>query len=463
MPLSCPILDGSAAMGHSPGGSEMAVRLTDRKVAALSATKVRAEVFDREPGLLIRVSPEGRKTWFLRYRTADGRQPRYKLGTFPATGVKDARERAQAARRVLEAGQDPAALERRSKAEAKAQIIRSFDDLVQAYFVACEAAVWTPRGRPKRASTIRGEREVYQRHVKPVLGHRLISELGRTDVRTLVRGMLARGIGAKTNQAHALVRQVFGFAIAEELASENPAVGVTAAPKKVRERILTGVELRKLWEALESPFDLLEPNGRRVYIGRPLAIALQLTALLIQRRQDIAGIRIEELDLERGLWTIPAARFKSGRPHVVPLPPKSVELMQEAIDFQVDPIFLFPAAGSAKGSMHPDSLTHAMGKLSSALEFGSRAAPHDLRRTGATRMSAEGVAPFIVSQVLGHASDGGGGSMVTRAHYNLHHYTKEKRQALCLWETMLLEIVGQQPPNDGIVPAGRVSPAECEV
>lgn len=448
-------------MGHKLGGSEMAVRLTDRKVAALTAAKVRREVFDVEPGLLIRVSPEGRRTWFLRYRTPDGRQPRYKLGTFPATGVKDARERAQAARGLLEAGQDPAAVDRRSKAEARAQPIRNFDDLVDAYFVACEAGVWTPRGRIKRASTFRGERGVYERHVKPVLGHRLIAEIGRMDVRTLVRGMLAKGIGAKTNQAHALVRQVFSFAIAEELAGENPAIGVSAAPKRVRERILTGVELREMWEALEGPYGLMEPNGRRVYIGRPVAIALQLTALLIQRRQDIAGIRLEELDLERGLWTIPAARFKSGRTHVVPLPPKSIELMQEALDLQVEPTFLFPAAGNATGPMHPDSLTHAMGGLSSALEFASRAAPHDLRRTGATRLSAEGVAPFIISQVLGHSSDAGGGAMVTRQHYNLHQYMKEKRQALQLWETMLLEIVGERPGADRVVPfqaAGRAEP-----
>lgn len=451
----------------------MAARLTDTKVDSLKAPKgKRLEVFDAEPGLLLRVSPEGSKTWFLRYRTPDGRQPRFKLGTYPATGVKDARERAQAARKVLEAGSDPAAAERKSKAAARVQAIKTFDDLVQAYFAACETGVWMARSRKKRASTIKGEKDVYARHVKPVLGRLLLGEVGRAEVRSMVRALLARGIGAKCNQAHALVRQAFAYAMAEELVTENPAVGITAAPKKARERILTGVELKSLWEALEQPTALMKPDGDRVHISRRMAIALQLTMLLLQRRQDIAGMRDDggELDLKAGLWTIPAARFKSSRPQVVPLPPKAVELIEEAITLRDRPAtkadlnktpeqlmaeaespYVFPAARGPVGPIHPDSLTHAMGALSVALEFTARAAPHDLRRTGATKLSAEGVAPFIISLVLGHSSDGGGGAMVTRQHYNLHRYDQEKRTALTIWENLLLEIVGERVRPTNVV------------
>jgi len=63
----------------------------------------RLEVFDaQEPGLLIRVSSAKRRTWYFRYRLPDGRQPRMKLGTYPATSIAEAREKAQQARRALE-------------------------------------------------------------------------------------------------------------------------------------------------------------------------------------------------------------------------------------------------------------------------------------------------------------------------------------------------------------------------
>ena len=56
----------------------------------------RVEVFDlHEPGLLLRVSETGLRTWYFRYGLLDGRQPRFKLGTYRATPVADARKRAR--------------------------------------------------------------------------------------------------------------------------------------------------------------------------------------------------------------------------------------------------------------------------------------------------------------------------------------------------------------------------------
>lgn len=450
----------------------MAKILTDSKVKALTVDDgQRKDVFDPgEPGLHIRVSKKGQvvnRVWYLRYRLPNGRQPRYKLGTYPATSLDGAREKARAAKKLLEAGGDPAAIERRKNAEARAQTIRTFDDLAQAYLAACEAGTWTPRNKRKRPRTIAGERGVYVRHVKPRFGSEGLGEVTRAAVRRMVREMITAGIGAQTNQAHAFMRQAYAYAMAEELATENPALGVTGAPKKARERQLSDDELKAVWGALTAPAGLKRPDGTPVQIGRRTAVALQLTALLLQRRQEIAGMRRDELDLKASTWTIPGERSKGGRAHVVPLPPRALALIGEALKITDDETakrkaaapeghkakatptpFVFPAARVAAAPMHPDTLTHAMSGLCAALELPP-AAPHDFRRTGATRLGADGVAPFIVSQVLGHASDGGGGAAVTRAHYNRHSYLEEKRAALLRWEGLLLETVGerQRPEN----------------
>lgn len=450
----------------------MAKVLTDTKVKSLTVAEgKRLEVFDAaEPGLMVRVSRKGQtinRVWYLRYRLPDGRQPRFKLGTYPATSLDGARDKARDAKKTLEGGEDPSAVARRKKAEARAQTIRTFDDLVSAYFTACEAGTWTPRNKVKRPRTLSGERGVYGRHVKPRMGKDGIAEVTRAAVRRMVREMVSAGIGAQTNQAHALVRQVYAYAIAEELATDNPALGVTGAPKQARERQLSDAELKATWGALRDPSDLKRPDGTPVQIGRRTAIALQLTALLLQRRQEVAGMRRDELDLKGATWTIPAARSKGGRAHVVPLPARAIELIGEALKIGDDeaakrkpapgqdkaPLspYVFPAARGT-GSLHPDSLTHAMGGVSAALSFEQNAAPHDFRRTGATRLGADGVAPFIVSQVLGHSSDGGGGAAVTRAHYNLHSYLAEKRQALGIWENILLQIVGERERPGNVTP-----------
>lgn len=141
--------------------------LTDAEFKSASATDGRRrEIRDNSPdaeGLALRISDRGHKSWSLRYRLIDGTQRRMTLGTFPAVGVADARERAQAIKRQAGADQDPQAAKRRARTDAKAQPVKTFGDLAEAYFTACEKGRWTPRKRVKALSTLTEERAVYTR------------------------------------------------------------------------------------------------------------------------------------------------------------------------------------------------------------------------------------------------------------------------------------------------------------
>lgn len=436
----------------------MVVRLTDKHILSVKpAAGERAELYDlQEPGLLLRVAAGGSRTWYFRYRLIDGSQPRFKLGTYPATGVAEARRKAQAARAVVEAGADPAAQERKAEAAARAQEIRTYDDLVEAYFTASELGTYRPRGRPKRTSTIMMERRLYERHIRRSLSRTPFAEIGRAEVKILTRGLLARGITTQANHVQAFIRQTFSFALEEELMAFNPIMHMSSpAPKKVRERVLDDRELWLLWRALKDPSDLTDPDGYKVTLSTGLSLALRLAALLLQRRGEIAGMRLVDIDLRQAVWVLPGDLVKNGRPHVVPLPPTAVDLIQQALAARerMDSPYVFPSPRDRGEPVHPDALTRAMGRLVKALGI-PLAGPHDLRRTGATMLASErgDVPPFIVSQVLNHTTDGGGGSMTTRRHYNLHLYAKEKRQALTIWEGLLLEIVGERAPARTITP-----------
>jgi integrase len=425
----------------------MVSRLTDKQVLALKAASgKRVEVFDpQEPGLMLRVSDAGRRTWFFRYRLADGRQPRLKLGTYPATGIADARLKAQGARRLVEAGKDPAALERKAEAEARAQKIRTFEDLIQAYFVACEAGTWIPKGKRKKDQTIASERSLYERHIKKEMGRRPFGEIGRPEIKALTRGMLAKGITTQSNHAHALVRQAFSYAVEEEIVEINPAMGLASpAPKKARERVLSDAELKAVWGAFKDPATAKDNDGTSPLISKGVGIAVRLAALLLQRRAEIATMRAEDVDLAQGVWVIPADRAKNGRTHAVPLPPAALQLVKDALAIKTrgKSPFVFPSPRAGEtASIHPDALTRAMGHVIKALGL-PLAGPHDLRRTGATALASErlGITPFIVSQVLNHVTDTGGGSATTRRHYNFNVYATEKRAALAAWEGLLLDI-----------------------
>lgn len=66
---------------------------------------------------------------------------------------------------------------------------------------------------------------------------------------------------------------------------------------------------------------------------------------------------------------------------------------------------------------------------------------HDLRRSGATRLARARVTPFILSKLLNHASDLGGGSSITMSVYVQHDYLDEKREAIETLERIILDTV----------------------
>jgi len=436
----------------------MTSRLTDKKVQALKAEPgQRLEVYDTaEPGLLIRVSDAGLKTWFCRYRLKGGRQPRLKLGTYPATSLTDARERARNARKSVEAGEDPGELERKAELEARAQKVRTFGDLIQAYFAACEDGSWIPKGRRKKDKTIESERKLYERHIKKVLSRLSITAIGRAEIRAVTQGMFATGIRTQCNHAQALIRQAFSYALDQELVETNPAMAMPApAPKNTRERVLSDAELKAVWSAFGKPAGVKDDNGKSPQISKGVGIALRVIALLLQRRVEVATMRVQDIDIENAVWRIPGDRVKNGRPHSVPLPPAALQLIKDALAIRTHSgsPWVFPSPrGGGEQSIDPDALTRAMGHVTHALKL-QLAGPHDLRRTGATLLSSEriGIAPFIVSQVLNHTTDAGGGSATTRRHYNVNLYAAEKRHALEEWAKLLLEIVGEGVANSKVV------------
>lgn len=437
------------------------VALTDRAVQAAKALPGRRlELHDAQtPGLTLRVTDRGVKTWALRYKTPDGRSARHKLGDAKRMGLKAARLEAGRLKDMIDKGIDPLAEKRAAREVARAVTIRTFDDLLSAYWTACEAGTWKPKRKKKRASTIAFEKRLADRHIPDAFRRLLLADVTKGVIENRLSEMIAAGIGAQTNRTHAIIRQVFAFGLAKDHVSANPAQHIPALHDQEARRVVwTDAHLRRLWTACESPDALRDDAGKRVYVARSTAIALQLCALLLQRRTEIAGMTVEELDLKARTWTIAPARMKGGRPHQVPLPDRAVELIEEALRLaqvgtnEAVPV-VFPSPRDKSVSITPGSLSKALAKIRLAASVGS-ATVHDLRRTGSSILTSErlGVSPFIRSKVLGHSGDTGGGAAVSVLHYDVNEYVPEKRRAVEAWTALLLEIVGERKRPDNVQP-----------
>ena len=437
------------------------IRLTDRGVGAIRATGTqRIELWDSElRGLYLRISSSS-KVWGYRYRRLDGTQPRVRLGRYvppdqadgdkSALTVAGARAKARRLQSQVDDGRDPATERQTAKVEARAEPIRTIDDMAEAYFKACETGEYRPSKKRKRPPTIAQERYLYNKYLKS-LGRLRVEALTRKAAQQVLRDLLEAGRGVTSNRVRSLLRQIYAWGMLEGRVAINPAGEIDdMAEEKPRERVLTDDETRRLWNALIDPSKLRRPlpNGKDepLMVGRPVRIAIQLAMLTLQRRGEIATMNEDELDFDEKLWVIPAAKTKAGRSTAVPLGDEAIALIREALALRSQSLddehrkFVFVGRGSAQASIDPAAISHAMRDIRAAIGVPD-ITTHDLRRSGATRLAKAGISPFIISKLLNHAGNLGGGAAITMAVYVQHDFLDEKREAMLTFERSLMDTV----------------------
>jgi integrase len=189
-----------------------------------------------------------------------------------------------------------------------------------------------------------------------------------------------------------------------------------------------------------------------ISISASVAYSIQLAMVTLQRRAEVTGLHIAELDLEQRIWLIPSHRTKNHRTHVVPLSDLALELIDKALSVQPkESRYLFPSPRRDDKPVNPQALTCAFIRMRETLNMVDMR-PHDFRRTGATNLTGErlGFPRFTVSKVLNHSSDTGNAAAVTSV-YDRNEYLPDKRRALDAWAMRLLEIVEGKKPADNVV------------
>lgn len=360
--------------------------LTDTKVASIKPPESgQVEYPDAKvTGLRLRVGAGGAKTWTLRRRVGSKVINR-KIGTYPATTLAKARERALGMIEALEASGSTETLDKTFRQAAERWI--------------------ADKGRP---SLITRQLEL---HVYPEWADRKLMDIKRADVREMIRGLEGEVL---PNRVLATLKSIFTHAVKQDWLEHSPADHVDKPKAEAaRERVLTMDELARVWRAA----------GLLGYPAGPWARVLMLTG---QRRSEVAGMRWADVDLEAGTWTLTASHTKAKRAHLVPLPAAALAIIRDLPrigDYVFGTTANTPMRGFAREKTQLDTWLESKGEgLAEAWRF------HDLRRSAATHMVRLGIPELVVSRVLNHAVTG-----VTGKHYALHSYAAEKRHALDTW------------------------------
>ena len=382
----------------------------------------------RCPGLEFRVTAAGARSWTFRFRDPTSRRTlRASIGSYPDIGLSGARKKAGDLRGKVADGVNPIDHRRKERDESHS---RTFKELAERY-------MREHARRHKRQSSADGDDLNLNKHVLPKWGKRDYRHIRRADAIELIEGIVAAGTHTAANRVHALISKVFSFAVDADLLEANPVSRLKKRGKGASgKRILIDDEIALFWNKI-----VLSP------VSRTVGLALRLALLTAARESEIAGIRLDELHNLDGadpVLLIPSQRSKNKRPHLIPLPGLAVTTIKQAKELiGADDAHLFMSNRKKNSPIDRHSLPVAMARFCAGQEGGGAGksmridppSPHDLRRTGATRMSSLGIPKEDRDAVLNHARVDVG------KHYDLYERATEKRKALEMLSSSISKII----------------------
>lgn len=306
--------------------------------------KAKAYKLADDKGLYLLVSPGGGKWWRLKYRVG-GREKSLSFGVYPEVPLKEAREKRDAARKLLRDGIDPSAAR---KAKAEAAKVETGKETTFAEV----AADWHQRNTPGWSAHYAGQVLGRLANVLPDIGETPIASVTRDDLLASIRKIEAR---KSYDQAYRVLRicgSVFQHALLTGKIAADPAAGL----HKVLTRHVAGKmpavkmeELPALWHAIKH------------HVGEEQTkIGLMLLAHLFVRPGTLAHAEWSEVSFKDKLWTIPEAKMKKRREFWVPLSPEALALFHRLHELNGWSQWCFPGRTSALKPVSKDTFRMAL-------------------------------------------------------------------------------------------------------
>lgn len=385
--------------------------LTDT-AAKQAKAKNKAYTLSDSLGLSLYVANSGIKSWHFRF-TWLGKQARISFGTYPDTGLKEARARRDAAREDIAAGVDPRNSRREKKAEqieAGAQTFRRVYDEWLAF-----------RKGSISAGTYRIISNAMELDALPVFGDRQIDSIKRADVIGLIRRIEKRGSVGTAVKIRQRLGQVFSYAIATGLIETSPAAEMHAVSEKMGQHkphpFLPFSEMPKTMALI-----------RDCASGQQMKTAMMLMIYTASRPGEVRHAEWSEIDLDAATWTTPAAKMKMRRDHMVPLPRQAVELLKNMLPITGNKRYVFMNRNIATA---PIGTNYANNVMDSCGLTGKQS-PHGFRHLFSTEMNGRGYNRDWIERQLAHAD-----SSIIRDVYNHAAYLEQRREMMQEWADLI--------------------------
>lgn len=369
------------------------MKLNDKLIQAAKPKDAQYNLADGN-GLTLVVKPNGTKLWWLRYRFA-GKAKTLSLGQYPLISLKDARERAYEARKLLANDTDPSQVKKETAAAIKASAapVQALEtvEAISREWLEKFGNQWVDSHASKIVRRL--ERDLFP-HFKNVG----IAGVTPASLLAVLRRVEARGALETAHRLHQNCGQIWRYAVSTGRAERDITSDLKGALPPAKETHLGAItepaEIGKLLRNID------EYKGSAV-----VRLALQLAPLFFVRPGELRHAEWSEFadfdnDEPNRVWIIPEGKMKAKRKHVVPLSRQAIWFLAELKEITGAGKYLFPSPHSAARCLSDNAILSALRRMGYTSE---EMTGHGFRAMASTNLEQLGYDVRLIELQLAHA------------------------------------------------------------
>ena len=294
-------------------------------------------------GLFLQVNPSGGKYWKMKYRKADGKEGLLTFGGYPEISLEQARRMRDEARAQRASGLDPGIVRQEEKAERRTRASNTFEAVSREWMEVHATKV--------KAQTLHIYRVLLEKSVFPLIGKRPIAEMKAPDFLALLRRLEEQKQLYSVKRISIVCGMIMRFAVAAGKAEADPTPALRGSLKAHKTKHLAAMTDPKQVGRLLRTID--------AYPGSfVVSTALKIAPYVFVRPGELQHARWEDIDFDACEWRYTTS--KTNTPHIVPLVPQVMKLLQELYAFTGNGEWVFPSQRQKGGTMGKTSMLAAL-------------------------------------------------------------------------------------------------------
>lgn len=368
-------------------------------------------------GLSIKVKPCGKKSWiFNYYRPFTKKRTNIGFGTYPDVSLAQARRKRDAARELVAKDIDPKEhKDEQTKAKALANN-NTLEHITTQWFEIKKSEI-----TPSYAKDIWRS---FERHIFPKLGPCPVHKLTAPKVVEVIKPIAGKEKGnlEMVKRLCQRLNEVMVWAVNTGLIEHNGLSGISKFFKSPLKRHMPTIRPEELPELMRTI------SQASIKVTTRCLIEWQLHTMT--RAGEAAGTRWDEIDIDKGLWTIPPERMKKRRKHIIPLTLQTLALLEYMRPHSEGLAYVFPSNNDSRRHANPSTVNVALKRMG----YGGRLVAHGLRSLASTTLNEHGHNPDVIEAALAHVDK----NEVRRA-YNRAEYIERRKVVMCWWSDFITQ------------------------